>query len=171
MNWAKIFIKKHFDEDTIKQFYYPFKYNKIKLRFLKSKFKFLGKRSYIDFPVRIEGIENVYVGDDVVINSFVHIWGRGGVHIGDRVLIAAHTAITSLTHDYTHECMRFAPIIASPIIIEDDVWIGSNVVIMPGIKIGEGSVIGAGSIVTKNIPPFCIAVGNPAKVIKQRIIK
>lgn len=52
--------------------------------------------------------------------------------------------------------------------ISDDVWIGANVIILPGVHIGTGSVIGAGSIVTKNIPPSVVAVGNPAKVIKKR---
>jgi acetyltransferase-like isoleucine patch superfamily enzyme len=96
----KYLIKQIVDVDFIKQFYYPLNYNKLKLRFLKSKFKKLGKRSYVDFPVKIKGIENVSIGDDVVINSFVHIWGQGGIEIGNRVMIAAHTSITSLTHDY-----------------------------------------------------------------------
>ena len=56
----------------------------------------------------------------------------------------------------------------NPVVIEDDVWIGSRVIIMPGVHIGEGCVIGTGTIVTKNIPPYAVAVGVPAKVIKFR---
>lgn len=166
----KSLINHIIDVDLIKQFYYPFKFNKLKLRLLKSKFEFLGKRSYIDFPIKMKGIESIYIGDDVVINSFVHIWGHGGVHIGNRVMIAAHTTITSLTHNYNLKDMRFSPAIKSKVTIEDDVWIGSNVVIMPGITIKKGAVVGAGSVVTKDVNPYSIVVGNPANEIKKRII-
>ena len=112
----------------------------------------------------------MHIGNDVVINSYVHIWGHGGVFIGDRVMIAANSTISSLTHDYNLVNMNAAPALMAKVIVEKDVWIGSGVIILPGITIGEGSVIGAGSVVTKNIPSYSIAVGNPAKVIKQRII-
>jgi maltose O-acetyltransferase len=163
----KKIIRKLINVDHIKQFYYPFDVNKIKLRLVKSKFKYLGNRTYLDFPIKIKGKEYVSIGNDVVINSFVHIWGHGGVHIGDRVMIAAHTSITSLTHDYSDN-MRFNPAIKNKVVIEDDVWIGSNVIILPGITIKKGAVIGAGSVVTKNIDEYCIAYGNPAKVVKKR---
>ena len=156
------------DVDLIKQFYYPLDLNKLKLRYIKSKFNHLGRRSYIDFPVKIKGKENVYIGNDVVINSFVHIWGHGGVFIGDRVMIAAHTSITSLTHDYSLKNMSIAPAIKSKVTIEDDVWIGSNVVILPGVTIKKGAVIGAGSVVTKDVDANSIVVGNPAHEIKKR---
>lgn len=162
------FLAVFFDLGLIKQFYYPLRYNKLKLRLLKSRFKHLGKGSYIDFPVRIRGKDNVYIGDDVVINSFVHMWGQGGIYIGNRVMIASHTSITSLTHDYTLHNMSSAPAIRSKVTIEDDVWIGSHVVIMPGITIGQGAVIGAGSIVTKDVKAGVIAFGNPAREIKKR---
>lgn len=67
--------------------------------------------------------------------------------------------------------MRYAPIIAKPVIIKDDVWIGSNAVIMPGITIGKGAVIGAGAVVTKDVPPNAIVMGIPAKLVKYREIK
>lgn len=135
-----------------------------------SDIKYIGKNLDIKFPVCFEGKENIEIGDDVSINAFVHIWGHGGVKIGNRVMIATHSIITSLTHDYNLENMRFAPAIAKPVIIEDDVWIGSGVIIMPGVKIGKGAVIGAGSVVTKDIPMNAIAYGIPAKVIKYREI-
>jgi len=128
------------------------------------------KKSDIDFPVKFKGRNNIEIGNNVSINAFVHIWGQGGVKIGNEVMIATHTVITSLTHDYSYKEMRFAPIISKPVIIEDDVWIGSDVSIMPGVTIGRGAVVGAGSVVTKDVPPMVIIVGSPAKILKHRKI-
>jgi len=131
----------------------------------------IGRRVVLFFPIRFEGKSNIEIGDDVSIAPFVHIWGHGGVRIGNRVMIATHTAISTLTHDYSYNNMRYAPIISKQILVEDDVWIGSNVVINPGVKIGKGAVIGAGAVVIKDIPPYAIAVGVPAKIIKYREIQ
>ncbi len=136
--------------------------------FYLSDIKKIGRNLEIKFPVCFEGKENIEIGDDVSINAFVHIWGQGGVKIGNRVMIATHTIITSLTHDYNLENMRYAPAIVKEVIIDDDVWVGSGVIIMPGVKIGKGAVIGAGSVVTKDIPAYAIVYGIPAKIIKYR---
>ena len=144
---------------------------RIRTRIYSIRLKKFGKGSIIKFPVRFEGKEFIAIGDYVSINAFVHIWGNGGVIIGNRVMIATHTSISSLTHDYSHENMRFAPIISKPVIIEDDVWIGSNAVINPGVFIGRGAVVGAGSVVTKDVPPFAIVVGIPARILKYRVIE
>ena len=88
-----------------------------------------GKNIHIAFPLTFEGKFNIEIGNDVSINSFVHIWGHGGVKIGNRVMIATHVAISSLTYDYGYQNMRFAPIVSKPIIIEDDDWIESNALI------------------------------------------
>lgn len=167
---VKYLVSKIIDIEIVRQFYYPLNINKLKLRFLKSKFLYLGKGTYIDFPVRIRGMRYVHIGNDVVINSFVHIWGQGGVFIGDRVLIAAHCSITSLTHDYNLNNLTDSPAIRSKVRIEDDVWIGSNSIIMPGITIKKGAIIGAGSVVTKDVEEYAIVVGNPAREIKRRDI-
>lgn len=111
------------------------------------------------------------MGDDVSTASFICIWEQDGIKIGNRVLIATHTTITSLTHDYIYENMPFAPIIDKPVIIEDDVWIGFNAVINPGITIGKEAVVGAGAVVTKNVPSYVIVVGIPARILKYREIK
>lgn len=86
-------------------------------------------------------------------------------------MIATHVSITSLTHDYNSSSMRFSIIIKKKIIIENDVWIGADSMIMPGISIGHGAVIGAGTVVTKDIPPMAIVVGNPGRIIKWRDVK
>lgn len=138
------------------------------IQIVKHKYKKFGKRNYIWAPVIIIGKYNIEIGSDVVINSFTHIWGHGGIVIGDRVMIAAHTVIASITHDSEAENMRFAPVIKKKIVIEDDVWIGSGAKILPGITLGKGCIVGAGAIVTKDIPANAVAVGAPAKVIRYR---
>lgn len=126
-----------------------------------------GRRVYVDPPCRLRGKKNITIGDDVSIAAFVHMWGHGGITIGNRVMIGSHTAITSLTHNPEAEHMYFSKI-SKPVVIEDDVWIGSHAMIMPGVTIGKGTVIGAGAIVTSDIPPMVIAMGSPAKVIRPR---
>ncbi len=88
------------------------------------------------------------------------------VTIGDNVMIGPGTLITSVGHPLSPKGRREHQAFAKPVNIENDVWIGGNVVILPGINIGRGSVIGAGSVVTKDIPAFSVAVGSPARVIK-----
>lgn len=145
--------------------------NKTKLYLIRKKIFHLGKNVIFYFPLRIEGIEHVSIGDNSAIGTYVHIWGDGGVIIGKDVLIAAHCCISSLNHNYTHRLVREGEIIKKETIIEDDVWLGYGVIVIPGVKIGKGSVIGAGSVVVTDIPSYSIAVGNPARVIKKRIIK
>lgn len=142
--------------------------NKGYLFFYSLEFKKFGKNNSVWFPIKIYGKEHVSIGNNCGINAFINIWGHGGVEIGNNVMIASHVSITSLTHDYSCENMRFAPIIKKKVIIEDDVWIGSGAIIFPGIRIGKGAVIGAGSVVTKNVPNYAIMIGNPAKLLKIR---
>lgn len=115
-------------------------------------------------------------GDNVQINDFVHIAATEKVEIGNNVLIASKVFISDICHgEYTdienvsdpNEHPNNRKLSAKPVIIHDDVWIGEIVSILPGVEIGKGSIIGANSVVTKSIPDYSIAAGNPAKVIKQ----
>lgn len=142
--------------------------NKIRTFFYLKLFKRAGKNISIEYPICIRGKNHIELGNDVGIGNYVHIWGSGGVKIGNNVLIAAHVTISTLSHDYTHENMNKAPIVAKPINIKDGVWIASNTVILPGVTLGEGSVVGAGAVVTKDVPPYAIVVGSPAKILKYR---
>lgn len=143
---------------------------RVKIKLYLKGFKNVGYNISLKFPLKIEGKNNVEIGDNTSIGTYVHIWGNGGVRIGKDVLIAAHCCITSLTHDYSMKPVRLGKIVSKTVIIEDDVWLGYNVIVLPGITIGKGSIVAAGSVVTKDIPPYSIAVGNPAVVIKKRII-
>jgi acetyltransferase-like isoleucine patch superfamily enzyme len=124
--------------------------------------KSCGKNCYFQMPIHIESPWCVEIGDNVSIAAYVHMWGGGGIKIGNRVMIASHSAITSLTHDYTQEDMS-KTLVKGSVTIEDDVWIGAHSVILPGISIGKGAVVGAGSVVTKTIEPYSIVFGSPAR--------
>lgn len=109
------------------------------------------------------------IGDNVSINRNTVI--RGNFTIGNNVAIAPNCTIIGVNHSFDRldVPIRLQGVnTRGGVVIEDDVWIGANCVILDGVTIGSGSVIGAGSVVTKNIPAFSIAVGNPCKVIKSR---
>lgn len=115
-------------------------------------------------------------GRNVQINDYVHITAMCNVIIGDNVLMASKIYISDCTHgSYAGDEQDSTPTtppalrkyFTSPVIIEDNVWIGESVSILPGVTIGKCSIIGANSVVTKNIPAYSIAVGIPAKAIKQ----
>lgn len=110
------------------------------------------------------------IGDHVDFALGVIVTTSGGVKIGNRVLIGYRAQILSINHGIPQNQGRIfnAGHIKGPIIIGDDVWIGANAIILPGVSIGEGAVIAAGSVVTKNVDPFTIVGGNPAKLIKSR---
>jgi len=153
--------------EDLRRSIYPIKIIKIRGIIYKFSLHKCGWGICIDKYVNFQGKKNITIGNNCVINSFVHIWaGRSGLTIGDRVMIASHTTITTLTHDYYDKNKRFSPAIDKKIVIGDDVWIGSHAVIMPGISIGKGAVIGAGSVVTKDVEENAIVAGVPAKLIK-----
>lgn len=116
--------------------------------------------------VQIHGPSFVQIGNNSGIGNNVIIWGEGGVDIGKDVLIAANCVITSQTHDTNAPIYRKTNI-KKKITIMDNVWIGANAVVMPGVTIKRNSIIGAGSIVTKDIAENSIALGNPAKIVKE----
>jgi acetyltransferase-like isoleucine patch superfamily enzyme len=118
----------------------------------------------------------IKIGNNVQINDYVHITAAQQVLIEDNVLIASKVYISDCSHgsygkNNIHDSPLTAPkdreIYNNPVIIKKNVWIGDNVCILPGVTIGEGAIIGANAVVNKNIPPYCIAVGIPAKIVKK----
>lgn len=91
----------------------------------------------------------------------------GGISIGEHCFFGPDLAIYTALHPLIAEERNKGLEKALPVVIEDDVWIGGRVTILPGVHIGKGAVIGAGSVVTKDIPPFTLAYGNPARCIRR----
>lgn len=117
----------------------------------------------------------IFFGDNVQLNDYVHIAAINRVFIGNNVLIASKVFISDHNHGgYSgeiHSSPMSSPslrsIISKPVVIEDNVWIGEFVSILPGVTIGKGAIIGANSVVTFDVPEYSIVVGVPAKIIKK----
>lgn len=143
----------------------------VKFRWLRAKLLLghIGARARLASTVKIYAGRTVRIGNRTVLNDFVHIWGGGGVVLGDDCLIAAHVVITSQSHDVAAAARGLLYSQTSekkPVTIGDNVWVGSNVTILPGVTIGTGAVIGAGSVVSRDIEPYHLALGVPAKAIR-----
>ena len=108
--------------------------------------------------------KNIKIGKNVFINACCRFQDQGGIEIGDGSLIGHNTTIATLNHEFNPA--KRQNLTPSPVKIGKNVWIGSDCTILPGVEIGDGVIIGAGSVVTKSIPTNTIAVGNPARVIK-----
>ena len=131
----------------------------------KAELKSLGKNVTLYRGVVIHGGKNVSIKRGTCIAEYVHIWGGGGIEIGENVLIGAHSAITSLTHN-TQAPIYGQSLVSKPVHIDDNVWIGTHAVILPGIRIGQNAIIGAGAVVTKDVAANDIVVGVPARSIE-----
>lgn len=112
----------------------------------------------------------IEIGDRVFIGAFVMIYGISKCRIGNDVLIGAHTSIVAGNHIFNDPSVPISQqgTDSQGICIEDDVWIGANCVVLDGVTVGRGAVVGAGSVVTKNVPPMAVVCGNPAKVMRTR---
>jgi acetyltransferase-like isoleucine patch superfamily enzyme len=120
-------------------------------------------------PIEIVSHEgsHISIGEHTFINYGASITAYREVRIGRHCLLGHHLRIID-RNEYGLEQREIAPP-AAPVLIEDHVWIGAHVIILPGVRIGRNSAIGAGSVVTKDVPPNCLVVGNPARVLRQTI--
>lgn len=125
--------------------------------------------------INIEKGANFGTGSGISIGDYsgigVHCHVRGPLEIGNYVMMGPEVVILTNSHRFESTeipiCFQGSTI-PRKVVIEDDVWIGTRVIILPGVTIGKGAIIGAGAIVTKSIPAWAIAAGNPARVIKFR---
>jgi acetyltransferase-like isoleucine patch superfamily enzyme len=115
---------------------------------------------------------SIHIGCRSSINQYTVINGQGGVEIGRSVMVAAFVSIFAANHSFGNPVL---PILEQGmdskggIVIEDDVWVGTHAVILDGVTIGAGSVIGAGAVVTKNVPAFSVVMGVPGRVVRSRL--
>lgn len=116
--------------------------------------------------------KNISIGSYVYIGPQCKLFGGGNITIGNGVVFGEEVTIISSIHNYDSPDLRTLPFdnrnILKPVTIDNYVWIGSRTIIMPGVQIKKGSVVGAGSVVTKDVEEFSIVAGNPAKEIKKR---
>jgi len=158
--WFRVFLT-HIPGDTgefCRKMYYKKRFNKS------------GPELHIATHVTIYHPENIETGDWVQFSRFCFINASGGFSIGTNSGLAPFVKIFTANHNFSDpdEYIRFQGATLGPVVIEDDVWIASGAIILPGVSIGKGSVIGAGSVVTRDVPPYSIAAGNPARIIRSR---
>jgi acetyltransferase-like isoleucine patch superfamily enzyme len=150
-------------------------------------YKQIGWLTYVSSKSSVKNHHAISIGSRVEINPFVTLWPSlleigdnsqinpgtaiyGKVKIGKYVMIAPNCMLTGGNHNYenTEQYIMQQGSTSKGIIINDDVWIGANTTVLDGVEIGEGAIVGANSLVNKDVPPFAIFGGNPAKLIKWR---
>ncbi|MCW5296675.1 sugar O-acetyltransferase [Herbaspirillum lusitanum] len=117
-------------------------------------------------PFHTTGGTDIAIGRNVFINQNCTIYDLGGVHIGDDVMIGPNVSIITSGHPLEPSRRRDC-VVAKPIRIEKNVWIGAGATIIGGVTVGENAVVGAGSVVTRDVPPDTLVGGNPARVIRS----
>ncbi|EKD43140.1 MAG: galactoside O-acetyltransferase [uncultured bacterium] len=139
-------------------------------RFWRIFLKKCGQRFHVYKGTVILSPQKIEVGDDVWFNERCYIVGEGGIKIGNHTMLARNVSLITSNHGFEDKKipMLLQPVNSAPIEIGDDVWLGVNAVVLKGVKIGKGSIIGAGSVVTKDVPEYAIVGGVPAEVIRYR---
>ena len=122
----------------------------------------IGEGSYVGPGLHGAGLNHVEIGKDVMVNNNALFMARGGITIEDHVMIAADASIITNNHDpYDRQLLT-----CRPVLIKEGAWIGAHAIVLPGVCVGRYAIVGAGSVVTKDIPGYGVAVGNPARVIR-----
>ena len=137
------------------------------LKILRKLFKKSHSKTFIEPPLRCDYGFNVSVGKRFYANYNLVLLDSAEIKIGDNVMFGPNVSVYTVNHPLYYEDRNKYLEQAKPVVIEDNVWLGGNVVILGGVTIGKNSVIGAGSIVTKDIPANSLAFGNPCKVVRK----
>ena len=137
----------------------------------------IGNRVYIRKGARLEVLGKVLknspkisIGDNTTIHLYFHCGAAESVVIGKDVMIAGHVYISDHDHIYDHPTLaarNVQDLSSSPVVIEDGVWLGQGCVILKGVNVGKRSVVGANAVVTKDVPPYSVVGGVPARIIKE----
>lgn len=144
--------------------------NRVKAVFLRTLGARVGRRVVFYSGAWIFPGRGLTIGDDVDISKDVLITTAGGVEVGARTLVGYRTQILSTNHVIPEDGSRIfdSGHVGDRVVIGEDCWIGGSCVILPGVRIGDGAVVAAGSVVTKDVLPYAVVGGNPARVIRVR---
>jgi len=144
--------------------------NGIKSRVMTLRGAKVGKRVKLLQGISIDRFWQLEIGDDVSIASNVLLIARGGIKIGDRSMIGHGSKLVSASHNIPpdRKPIRFSGAYLKEILIGNDVWIGVQSVILPGVTVGEGAIVAAGAVATKDVEPFTVVGGVPARLIRVR---
>jgi maltose O-acetyltransferase len=127
----------------------------------------LGQGSIIESPFYCAYGQNIHIGDHVYLNSQCTILDCNEVRIGHHVMIGPTVQMYTAAHVLQAEARNQGWEVAKPIVIEDNVWLGGGAILLPGVTIGQNAVVGAGSVVTRDVPENAVVAGNPARVIRE----
>lgn len=156
------YLEKNFDYNQLRP-----SQQEEKQTLLKQLFAEIGEGCYIEAPFHANwGGKHVHLGSHVYVNYNLTLVDDTHIYIGDHVMIAPNVVIATGTHPIHPGLRRKEAQYNLPVHIQDNVWLGAGCLVMPGVTIGENSVIGAGSVVTKDIPANVVAVGNPCRVLR-----
>jgi acetyltransferase-like isoleucine patch superfamily enzyme len=142
----------------------------VRERTLRRFFKQLGQHCTFHSNFRVTNPEKISIGNHCGFASGVFLTGGGGITIGNYVGIGPDSKVWSVNHRFTDPELPWMKqgYDHDPVVIEDDVWLGANVFIMPGVTIGRGAIVSAGTVLSKSVPAFAIAAGNPGRVVGWR---
>lgn len=139
-----------------------------KMKFMKEMFAECGDNCYIELPFRANwGGHHVHFGNGIYANSNLTIVDDGHVYVGDKVMFGPNVTIATANHPIDPTLRSKGLQYNKDVYIGENVWIGAGVIIVPGVRIGKNTVIGGGSVVTKDIPDNEVAVGNPCRTLRE----
>lgn len=128
-----------------------------------------GSHAHIEGIVDCRNPAGIELGDYVYIGPNAKLWGEGRIVIGNNVIIGPNVTMISTNHNFRGDAIPYdAAAVNKDIVIEDNVWIAANVNIIPGVTIGEGSIVGMGTTVTRDVPPLAIIGSNEQKILGHR---
>ncbi len=145
----------------------------VRYKFRNIRFKHIGARSQVlSLYSKFSYADRISIGNDVWLGPHCELDGYGGINISDGVIFAPGVIVYSRSHNFNSKDLKSLPfddrVITGEVSIGRYSWIGRNVIILPGVTIGEGAVVGAGAVIAKDVEPLSVVVGNPAKKIRSR---
>ena len=127
----------------------------------------IGQESIVEPPFYCPYGQNIHIGDHVYLNVLCTILDCNTVRIGHHVMIGPSVQIYTAAHALEAEARIQGWEVAKPILIDDNVWVGGGAILLPGVTIGRNAVVGAGAVVSRNVPANTVVAGNPARVIRE----